>query len=303
MKRKILIIKHGALGDWILATGVFKLIREYYADSSITLLTQSQYIPIAKMTNWFDSIWVDDRESIFSTYTWTLLFRLKRASFDMVLDLQKSRRTRCYGYVIKSKKVDWNGKKGDLGKPGEHILSHLALQLKDWGINQYPQPNVSWLKENRLSLNIPKKYVLIIPGSSKKHDYKRWSATGYARLIENIERQGITSILSGTENDREIIESILRECKGTLVINLVGKPSLSLLAELARGALGAIGGDTGPMHIAGLLCPSLILFSKKEMISRCKPTGPIVDVLYEKDLKSLPAEIVLAKFKKLIFFQ
>ena len=39
-EQNILVIKHGSLGDWILATGAFKAIRARYPKANITLLTQ-----------------------------------------------------------------------------------------------------------------------------------------------------------------------------------------------------------------------------------------------------------------------
>ncbi|HAK62204.1 MAG TPA: ADP-heptose--LPS heptosyltransferase, partial [Alphaproteobacteria bacterium] len=39
MKQRILVIKLGALGDFILAMGPFKAIRHHHAGAHITLLT------------------------------------------------------------------------------------------------------------------------------------------------------------------------------------------------------------------------------------------------------------------------
>ena len=41
--KKILIIKHGALGDLIQTTGVFKSIRETHKDDNITLLVDKKF--------------------------------------------------------------------------------------------------------------------------------------------------------------------------------------------------------------------------------------------------------------------
>ncbi len=40
---RILVIKHGALGDFLLATGAFQAIRRHHANAEITLLTTRPY--------------------------------------------------------------------------------------------------------------------------------------------------------------------------------------------------------------------------------------------------------------------
>ena len=41
LKKNLLIIKHGALGDFILSFGPFKAIRDYHLNDHIVLLTSS----------------------------------------------------------------------------------------------------------------------------------------------------------------------------------------------------------------------------------------------------------------------
>ena len=42
-KRNVLVIKHGALGDFILSFGPFKSIRNYHTKDNIFLLTSSKF--------------------------------------------------------------------------------------------------------------------------------------------------------------------------------------------------------------------------------------------------------------------
>ncbi|HEY0900839.1 MAG TPA: glycosyltransferase family 9 protein, partial [Micavibrio sp.] len=65
------------------------------------------------------------------------------------------------------------------------------------------------------------------------------------------------------------------------------------LTVLARYAAGAIGNDTGPMHlIAPTGCPSLILFSRHSNPARHAPSGPQVKVHQVNELKDLKVEVV-----------
>ena len=88
-KRNLLIIKHGALGDFILSFGPFKAIRDYHLNDHIILLTNSIFKEFAEESNYFDEIIVDDRDSIWNAKKMFKLanllrkrkfYRIKRAS-------------------------------------------------------------------------------------------------------------------------------------------------------------------------------------------------------------------------------
>ena len=61
VKKNLLIIKHGALGDFILSFGPFKSIRDYHINDHIVLLTNSIFKEFAEESNYFDEIIIDDR--------------------------------------------------------------------------------------------------------------------------------------------------------------------------------------------------------------------------------------------------
>ncbi|HBA43779.1 MAG TPA: ADP-heptose--LPS heptosyltransferase, partial [Alphaproteobacteria bacterium] len=54
---RILVIKLGALGDFVLATGPFAAIRQHHADAEITLLTTPPFAAMARQTGFFDHVW------------------------------------------------------------------------------------------------------------------------------------------------------------------------------------------------------------------------------------------------------
>ena len=59
--RKILVIKHGSLGDIISATCVFKSLRDHFQNAEIHLLTSEKYKEFLQASNFFDTIIVDNR--------------------------------------------------------------------------------------------------------------------------------------------------------------------------------------------------------------------------------------------------
>ena len=63
--KKILIIKHGSLGDLILSLSSMYSIRNKYNESSIHLITEEKYYSFLKKTNFFEKIIKDNRKNFF----------------------------------------------------------------------------------------------------------------------------------------------------------------------------------------------------------------------------------------------
>ena len=59
--RRILIIRHGALGDFVQSLGPMKAIRDFHPDARITLLTSPAMEGLAKASGLADDVWLDDR--------------------------------------------------------------------------------------------------------------------------------------------------------------------------------------------------------------------------------------------------
>lgn len=97
MARNILIIKHGALGDFILATGPMKAIRQHHPEAKLILLTTKPYVGFAEASGWFAEVWVDERPKLWQVGAlFRLLKQLTGGNFERVYDLQTSKRSSWY---------------------------------------------------------------------------------------------------------------------------------------------------------------------------------------------------------------
>tara|TARA_Y100000766_G_scaffold254988_1_gene240765 strand:+ start:50 stop:274 length:225 start_codon:yes stop_codon:yes gene_type:complete len=68
------------------------------------------------------------------------------------------------------------------------------------------------------------------------------------------------------------------------------------IAGLARRAAGAVGNDTGPMHlIAATGCPSMVLYSHASDPALCAQRGPDVRIIRKPSLGELSTEEVEAQ--------
>lgn len=133
--------------------------------------------------------------------------------------------------------------------------------------------------------------MLLVPGASPERPEKRWPAQNYAQIARLIDGWGFQPVIIGTRHETFLAETICRTHPAT--IDLTGKTALFDIAVLARHAAGAIGNDTGPMHmIAPTGCPSLVLFSKHSNPVRHAPCGPIVKTHQVEDLSTLSVDDV-----------
>ncbi len=293
----ILVIKHGALGDLVLATAAFKAIREKFPLAHITLLTTKPYATLMAASPFFDEIWVDSKPKLLQREgRRRLKVMLNSKPWEWIFDLQTSSRTTLYQWLLKrpwpkiSNASRWVSHPRGEYDTGKHALANIRHQMGLAGI-EIGGPDISWMQADISALTLPQHFALLVPGGAPHRPEKRWPAEQYASLAMELVAKGITPVLVGTVAEEEVLNSIAARVPHT--INLCGKTSIPQLAELARHAQLAIGNDTGPMHVIGATgCPSTVIFSFASDPVRSAPVGN-VQVLREKNLSELSVDRVL----------
>ena len=295
---KILVIRLGALGDFVLSTGLFKAIRQHHSEASVTLLTTAPYLDFARQSNWFDEIWIDRRRSPWRADIWlSFALRLRRAGFQRVYDLQRSERTGWYFRLLGRDKPEWVGVVPGCSHryhdPPEktHILDRLNQMVIAAGIDEIPGPDLSFLTADLGRFDLTSRHALLVPGSSAHRLDKRWPAESYSALARVLAERGIVPVLICGPAERQTAREIIEGCPEALW----RETTLAEIAELARGACCAVGNDTGPMHIiAAQNCPSVVLFSKASDPVRQAPRGARATILQSDTLSELSLDEVLA---------
>ncbi len=300
MSRPVLVIRLGALGDFIQSTGPFAAIRAHHAGSLITLLTTRPYAAFAAASPWFDRVWVDTRPKWWQPGGWlTLRARLRGGGFGRVYDLQTSDRSSSY-FRLMGGGVEWSGiargcshPHANPGRDRLHTLDRQAEQLAMAGIAPVPPPDLSWVTADITRFGLPHPFALICPGGAVHRPAKRWPAEHFAALSARLAERGVTPVLLGTAAEEAELAAIAASCPAAR--NLAGRTDLMDLAVLGRDALAALGNDTGPMHVlAATGCPSVVLFSGASDPTLCAPRGRVT-VLRRADLAGLePAEVEAA---------
>ncbi len=305
--QNILIIKLGALGDFILCTGPFKAIREYHKNSKITLLTTPTFAPMAKKTGWFDQIHIDTKPKVFNFREWLKLRKFfNDTCWSRIYDLQHNDRTSIYFKFLNKPKPEWSGIEKNCShlhnnpeRDKLHTIERQIEQLQITGINNIPETDISWLKGDIRAFNIPKKYALIVPGGAFHRKNKRWPEREYIKLSQYLLKKNIIPILIGTKTEHDVTKKISKASEK--IINLNNRTSLDQIASLGRNATISIGNDTGPMHIlAATGSPTLVIFSGESKPSETAPRGVRTDIIQSLDIKNLFFENILGNIEKLL---
>jgi ADP-heptose:LPS heptosyltransferase len=306
--RRILVIRYGGFGDLILSMGAFRSIRVHHAHDHVALLTMARFADLMRPSNYFDEVLIDDRPGLLRALEWLRLARLLRSrGFDRVYDLQRNHRTALLFRVMAAgRKLEWSGViRGashfvrDDPDDRRHITERLAEQLAIAGVTEMTAPDLSWLGGDPARFRMPKNYALVVPGGAPHRPEKRAPIEVFAAFCRYLQTRDIAPVLLGTASERTHIDEILAACPGA--IDLCDRTGFGDLADLARGAVGAIGNDTGPMHLAAAVgCPSLVLFTQASDPRRVRPLGSRVQVLQSQAPDRLNAEMVITSWEELV---
>ena len=294
MSQRILIIKLGALGDMVQATTAFAALRVHHARDTLVLLTTQAYGDFAKRLGCFDEIRFDTRPKLHQWHPWVDLMRLFRhGQFNRVYDLQDVDRTRLYRRFC-PRTTEWIQPPASVTP--QHPQDRFQQQLQRVGIENLPPFTLESLAE-KTSAQPLQPYVLLIPGASHAHGgRKRWPESHYADLAAYFVQNGITPVVIGGPNEH--FPQITGRVPQT--VNLVGHTTYYQIISLAKGALLAVGNDTGPMLLAaGGGCPTLTLYSAVNPRAIGGPQGPKSFFLEENFLDTLKVETVINKIVEL----
>ncbi len=296
-----LVIKLGALGDFVQALGPFAAIRNHHPGQRITLLTTEPFAEFARASGLFDEVWTGGRPGALDVYGWLgLRRRLRGGNFGRVYDLQTSDRSSFYLRLFwPGPAPEWSGiAKGcshlhaNPDRDSMHTVERQAEQLAMAGIAAVPEADFSWATADISRFGLKGKYALLAPGGALHRPAKRWPAEHFGAVARALAEKGVEPVLIGSAAEAGVMADVTTHCSEAR--NLAGQTTLLELAALGRGAAAAVGNDTGPMHlIAAEGCQSVVLYSNESDPALCGQRGPAVTILRRDRLADLSAAEVL----------
>ena len=276
--QKILVIKLGALGDFVLELGGMMEVRRRFPDAQLTLMTNKAFLPIAKQAGIFTDYIIDNRVSWFNLKQQSRLVReVTSGGFEYIFDFQCVSRTEkkyfpifrwfmphSFTWVSARKSFAWKVEK-------TRRLGLGKLTREDYPFSM-PVTDLSFLHgENKYFNELPERYVMLIPGCSPNHPHKRWPIAYYSELAQRLAEKGIHSVVIGTKAEEAEITAIASSTP--MGVSMLNKTSLLDIPDLARRALATVGNDTGPSHMASLSCaPTIAIYDKRTAVGALR--GP-----------------------------
>ena len=297
--KQILVIKHGALGDIIQGLDAFASLRAGFKDAAITIMTSAAFAPLIRQMPYFDEVVVDERAPFWHlSKSWHVRQLLQRP-FDVIIDLQCSKRTARYHRYFTPADRRWLGTAKGCSDPypdftnvnnrdrmlaAIHMLGH---KTKTASLDFFATQASSALK-------MPASYAVLMPGCSPAKPSKKWPASRYSDLALLLNQQGITPLVVGTKQDEADCHAIAET--HDFVMNLCGQTDLAALARLCAGAHYCIGNDSGPVFLAARTkARTLMVMGPDTNPAMSAPVGDKADYIKADSLSALTADEVMAK--------
>src|SRR4029077_1847143 len=147
------------------------------------------------------------RPGPFEVARWAALRRVLRGGrFDRVYDLQTSDRSSLYSWLfLPGRSPEWSGiawhcshPHANLARHPQHTIDKQAEQLLMAGIPPTPLPCCR-ASTRPLPAGLKQRaFFLLIPGSSSRHTAKRWPASCYGELAQQLfQSTGILPVVIG----------------------------------------------------------------------------------------------------------
>jgi lipopolysaccharide heptosyltransferase I len=277
---RLLLIKLSALGDVIHALPTLEALRTAFPQAGITWLVEAAYAPLLAGHPALDRVLVAPRVRP-GRPGWgrelaaalRLAGRLRRESFDLVVDLQGLLKSAFWTALARSpRKVGYDRTREGSWLPLTERLEPFDPEAHAvWrylNVAHYvgapaapPRFRLEHLAADSGGVSAPaggQDLVILHPGA--RWATKLWPAAAWAALADWLAAQGLTVALTGSGADRPLAAAILAHVQRPL-LPLVGETTLGELATLFRRARLAVTADTGPMHLAAALgTPVVALF-------------------------------------------
>ena len=264
--KKICIIHLNQIGDLIFSLPLLKALKENHPGACIHSLVKPYLKELL-----VDSPFVDrliPREKGL-TAKFKLLKSIRKNNYDLVISLSRSEECLMFAALSRAKiKAGFSYFPWDLSlNIKEHIEGHNswynnAKLLKRLKVTVTKADYVGLLNVNKNTpgLSLPKKFVIISSGTSKRRHTKTWQKEKFAELMLLLnEKYGLSAVLVGGMDNQEYNSEIIRNVKKKErekdidILDLTGKIGLGSLCSVIKQASLFVGIDSGVMHMASCL--------------------------------------------------
>ena len=310
-RERILVIKHGALGDIVQGLDAFASLRAGCPNAHIALVTTPAFASLAAMMPWFDEVITDPRAPAFNIRQIIRMRSILRNGWDKIVDLQCSRRTAHYHRFYASSDSRWFGTANGVSDPypdftGVNNHRRMLTGVGMAGGRELAPDEVdfSWLMGTNSAAAVPfeglrgRPFATLIPGCSAAKPQKKWPAERFVALANALHFAGMEIAIVGTKTDRPDADLLMKGAP--YCHDLVGKTDIKGLAELLAMSNAVVGNDTGPLFLGARLgARSVMVMGPDTNPLMSAPTGPRCGWLQADPIKDVSVDAVLAALDEL----
>ena len=304
MRGKILVIRGGAIGDFILTLPAIAALRGQFPEAHLEVLGYPHIIGLAQAAGLVDRIQAIEARPLAGFFArhgelaedWVDYF----SEFDLILSylydpdgIFEANVRRCTNrqFVAGPHRPQENASL-HASKVYLKPLERLAIFDAD------PVPRLTFNPQSAIS-----RPLVVHPGSGSES--KNWPEEKWAELLQQLaEKSDFNFLLIGGEAEGDRLQRLSRSALAGVPAARVHLAQNRPLVELARWMQNGqlfIGHDSGISHLAAALgLPGLLLWaSASEEIWR--PPSPRITVLrYAKGLANLPASVVVNQLRQIM---
>lgn len=299
---RILLLKLDHIGDFVLTVDAFRLIRDTWPKSHITLVCGPWNKSIAEQLGLFDTVlccnfYPDttteyDKDAV--TKHGLAQFRaLALGTYDIAVDLRCYDDNRlCLSHIDSKYRAGYAaaGVPLDLALPGgeePRIMAHIGARTMAlaaavaWTFGTPVGEARDGILNARTPVRLFKDGVVVGISPGTRSLLRSWGRERFAELARMLRGRGnYRIVLIGGNADRADTQYIAESLPKPDVVDLAGTLSIGDVPPVFAGLDLFIGGETGTTHMAALMgIPTICIHSGQTNVNSWRPVGPYVVTL------------------------
>ena len=289
----ILISRTDRLGDLVLALPFVETMKRRYPDCRIDVLASLYASPILEYNPGIDGIVRVQNDQMLADklYKKDLLYRIRKGEYKAVVALYPERHI-CHLFYQAGIPI----RLGTAGRFHSVLFNAHLFHSRKKNVKHEFQYNLDFLDffNEGETVTTPKVYlqekemayarrilseagvagktVVLHPGSGGSAE--RWPLEMFVRLHDELQRQGIAVVISGSESEGEQIQAVSEQLK-IPVKKITGLTDLRTLAAVLAEATVVVANSTGPLHLATAVGTRVVGLYPSRMVTSPQRWGPI----------------------------
>lgn len=304
---RIIFIQFGTLGDMILATPAFSLIKKEFPNAQLHVFSGRKGSDVLKFNPYVDKVLINNKCPIKLIKN---IINLKTGKYDLYIDPKDhySREGNYFAKITSSQmKIGFDSSKAvfDISVKSKydnielHYTQRVMYALSLAGIDvpkETPRPEL-FVDPN---VSIQEKDFYLINVSAGKES-RIWSKENWVKFLKNIDSSERKFILINMPRENAISEYIVAKCP---YIKRYNTKSIHDVFALVTNSIGVITPDTALIHIAsGFNKPILTMIGGyDENNTKFAPLSDKAILVktesYENDIRNIPPERMIRAWKK-----